>query len=454
VTGSGDGAVDALHDIALLIAAETELDRVLARVLAAVESLLGATSASVFLRSSGGAYGRRFTTLETGQPHWQDRREEVRPGGMTDTVLREGRAITVEDLQNAPNASQQAKATRSGAVLSAPLRCQEEVIGVLYANFAEQRTFTTADLHVAETLGAYAATAVRNAGLIGAERRAVARQAALLDMARALSSSLDLHHLFPAIAQHARRLLDADEVTIHRLRPDGLFQPIQRDPPAPRDAEEWEPDQFVRETIDRGRPAVRSRPSEAADVAPHRRELLHGVEVLAAVPIVTDRECLGLISLVWRRERELDSGDVDLLETIARHAAIAAQNARAHEQAIAHARLDGAIKTAQAAAHELSQPLSVIVGYSELMELEQTEAEQLRTFATLIGRAGKEASRKLDQFRRILRFVELQFGDLDPILDLARSSEPEGGARPPDPHPAPPQDAGARGRGDAESALP
>jgi GAF domain-containing protein len=435
VSGSGDGAVDALHDIALLIAAGTELDRVLARVLAAAESLLGATSASVFLRSSGSAYGRRFTTLETGQPHWQDRREEVRPGGMTDTVLREGRAVTVEDLQNAPNASQSARTTRSGAVLSAPLRCQEEVIGVLYANFAERRTFTTPDLRVAETLGAYAATAVRNAGLIAAERRATLRQAALLDMARALSSSLDLHHLFPAIAQHARRLLDADEVAIHRLRSDGLLQPIQRDPPTPRpprDAEAWEPDPFVRDTIDRSRPAVKSRPADAPDVAPHWREFLHGVEVLAAVPIVTDRECLGLISLFWRRERELDSADVDLLETIARHAAIAAQNARAHEQAIAHARLDGAIKTAQAAAHELSQPLSVIVGYSELMELEQTDAEQLRTFATLIGRAGKEASRKLDQFRRILRFVELQFGDLDPILDLARSSEPEGGARPPD----------------------
>jgi signal transduction histidine kinase len=177
---------------------------------------------------------------------------------------------------------------------------------------------------------------------------------------------------------------------------------------------------------------VKNRPSEAPDVAPRWRDYLQDVEVVAAVPIVTDRECLGLISLFWRRECELDAADVDLLETIARHAAIAAQNARAHEQAIAHARLDGAIKTAQAAAHELSQPLSVIVGYSELMELEQTDAEQLRTFATLIGRAGKEASRKLDQFRRILRFVELQFGDLDPILDLARSSEPEGGARPPD----------------------
>jgi GAF domain-containing protein len=435
VTVSGDGAVDALHEIALLIAAETELDRVLARVLGAAQSLLGAASASVFLRAAGGPQGRRFTTLETGQPHWQERQEEIRPGGMTDTVLREGRAVTVEYLQNAPNASPLAKPTRSQAVLAAPLRCQEEVIGVLYANFAEPRTFTSADLRLAETLGAYAASAVRNASLIAAERRAGARQAALLDMARALCSSLDLAHLFTAIAQHARRLLDADEVAIHRLRPDGLLQSIQRDPPgprAPRDMEPWEPDPFVRGTLDGGRPDVKHRPADDPTIAPHWREYLQSVAVVAVVPIMTDRECLGLISLFWRSERDLDPTDVDLLETIARHAAIAAQNARAHEQAIAHARLDGAIKTAQAAAHELSQPLSVIVGYSELMELDQTDAEQLRTFATLIGRAGKEASRKLDQFRRILRFVELQFGDLDPILDLARSSEPEGSARPPD----------------------
>jgi GAF domain-containing protein len=440
VTGSGDGAVDALHDIVLLIAAETEVDRVLARVLAAAESLLGAASASVFLRSTGGTHGRRFTTLETGQPHWQERSEGVRPGGLTDTVLREGRSVTVSDLQSEPNASPRASASRSRAVVATPLRCQDEVIGVLYANFDEARAFSTAEVRIAETLGATAATAVRNASLIGAERRATARQAALLDMARALSSSLDLQHLFPAIAQHARRLLDADEVSIHRLRSGGMLQAIHRDPPAAREARDgdpWEPDPFVRGTIETGRPGVKLRPSEDPEIAPHWREFLTDIAVVAAVPIVTDRECLGLISLFWRRERDLDAADVDLLETIARHAAIAAQNARAHEQAIAHARLDGAIKTAQAAAHELSQPLSVIVGYSELMELDQTDADQLRTFATLIGRAGKEASRKLDQFRRILRFVELQFGDLDPILDLARSSEPDGDARPPDVESAP-----------------
>jgi len=338
--------VDALHDIALMIAAETELDRVLARVLRATESLLGAASACVFLRDDGTTHGRRYTTLETGDPHWEARSEEVRPGGITDQVLSSGVTLASEDLQNDPRASLNAKALRSGAVLATPLRCQGEVIGVLYANFAGARALGTSERHIAETLGAHAATAVRNARLIEAERRLAERQAGLLDLARALSSPVDLHAIFEQMARHGRILLGADEVSLHRLRPDGSLFCLHQDPtPATQIEDRWLPDRFIRGVMESRTPAIVPRPAGDPDTSRRWVEHLRSVELAAAVPIQTDREVIGVMICLWRRAHEPRHVDRALLETLGRHAAIAAQTARAYEQAVSSARLDGAIKT-------------------------------------------------------------------------------------------------------------
>jgi GAF domain-containing protein len=421
------GAIEALHDLAVSIAAETELEAVLARVLSATEQLLGAVSSSAFLPARGRTHGRRFTTLETGQPHWQEENDQVRAGGMTDTVLREGRVVAIEDLQNWPNASPLAKALGSLSVLAAPMQCEGEAIGVFYANFAEQRRFTDAEVRLVEMLGAYAATALRNAQLIAAERRAVQRQAALLEMVRAVGASLDLRRVFLTMARHVRGVLGADEVSVHLLERDGRLSAVYQDPRVPepeRTHPIWEPDRFIREVIAVGQPRLKHRPVDDPETTPFWREHLLDVELAAVLPILGDGERLGLVIALWRRPAEMDASDLELLEAIVGHTAVAVQNARTHERAVAAARLDGAIKTAQSAAHELSQPLSVVVGYSELMA-DIEDPNDLRRFAGSIDRAAKELTRKVDQLRHVMRFVEQRWGSLDPILDLERSSEPD-----------------------------
>ncbi|HEV8637059.1 MAG TPA: GAF domain-containing protein [Chloroflexota bacterium] len=244
--------VSTLHEIGLLIAAETEIERALERVLRATQEQLGAASASVLLWDRQTGRGRRFTALTADEPGWEEGDETVHPGGLTETVLRDGRAVATEDAAADPPAPT-GLGGRSGAVLAGPLRCDDDVLGVLYANFDRPRRFDARARRLIEILGGYAATAVRNSRLIEA------------------------------------------------------------------------------------------------------------------------------------------------------------------------ARLDGAIKTAQAAAHELSQPLAVVVGYAELIQ-DCVEPEDVRRYASLVNRAALDAAARLDKFRNVVRFVELQFGDLDPILDLDRSA--------------------------------
>jgi GAF domain-containing protein len=242
--------VNALHAIGLLIAAETELEPALERVLRATQEQLGATAASIVLWDRQSDRRRRFSVANADPPRWEEGEPPPRPDGLVETVMRGGAVAALED-----GASDQLPAGErpAGAALAAPIVGDAEVLGVLYASFRRPRRFDTRRRRLIEVLGGYAAAAVLN----------------------------------------ARRV-------------------------------------------------------EAA-------------------------------------------------------------------------RLEGAIRTGQAAAHELSQPLAVVVGYAELIQ-DCTEPEDIRRYASLVNRAALDAAAKLDKFRNVVRYVELQFGDLDPILDLERSA--------------------------------
>ncbi len=151
-----------LHTMAQRITAGLSLDDVLAAVLRAVERLLGASSASIFLARQGNLIAdRRFTTRNTGEPHW-DTHTRVRPDGLTMTVLKTGQPIIVEDAttdQRVVDAGR--RQSRSFVVM--PIRHDDRIVGVLYANWRDPRTPRPADLRLLETLAAYGAIAIDNA---------------------------------------------------------------------------------------------------------------------------------------------------------------------------------------------------------------------------------------------------------------------------------------------------
>ncbi len=151
-----------LHAVAQRITAGLSLDDVLASVLRAVEKVLDASSASIFLAGPGGTVGtRRFTTRNTGQPHWDDH-VQTRPDGLTATVLRSGEPAVVEDGLRDPRTSGIGKGDNRTFV-AMPIRYQDRTLGVLYANWRERRRIASRDLRLVETLATYGAIAVRNA---------------------------------------------------------------------------------------------------------------------------------------------------------------------------------------------------------------------------------------------------------------------------------------------------
>jgi GAF domain-containing protein len=151
-----------LHTMAQRITAGLSLDDVLAAILRAVERLLGASSASIFLAQQGDLVAdRRFTTRNTGEPHWDDH-TRVRPDGLTSTVLKTGEPIIVEDATNDPRVSDNSR-TRSRSFAVVPIRYGDRSVGVLYVNWRDPRKPRPGDLRLLETLAAYGAIAIDNA---------------------------------------------------------------------------------------------------------------------------------------------------------------------------------------------------------------------------------------------------------------------------------------------------
>ena len=155
---------DELDPVVRGITAGLSLDDALAGVLRAVEHLLAASSASIFLVEPDGTISpRRFTTRRTGEPHWDDH-ANLRSGGITHTVLRTAVAIAIGDTSADPRTSNIAQPDRPSLV-AVPIRGEDKVIGVLYANWREPHAAASEDVSLLERLAAYGAIAIENARL-------------------------------------------------------------------------------------------------------------------------------------------------------------------------------------------------------------------------------------------------------------------------------------------------
>lgn len=154
-----------LHVVARKITAGLSLEEGLSAVIRAVEKLLGAASASVYLAEPSGLLPeRRYTTRYTGEPHWEDRRNRISRHGPTATALRTGKPVVIDDLQSEVDL-RQFDSEDIRTVAAVPVFHDERIIGVLYANWSTRRRCDRSDIQLLETLAAYGAVAIENARL-------------------------------------------------------------------------------------------------------------------------------------------------------------------------------------------------------------------------------------------------------------------------------------------------
>ena len=226
------------------------------------------------------------------------------------------------------------------AYLGVPLLVGERRYGILTLLFPDQRTFGAGDLELVETIAAQAALAVANARAYAESRRRAEQLAALVDIDRLVSGSLDPRAVLEATAQATARLLDVVDVQLWlhdpaldvlRLGARMLAGEALASVAVPVEGS------LLGRVLHSGEPSVVARVADEPlwrDVAPSAARAASGL----FVPFAHQDRPLGVLVALSARERTFGDEAVRLAQALAAQAAAAIENARLYEEAQQQAR--------------------------------------------------------------------------------------------------------------------
>ncbi len=426
---------NALYTLTRQVASLLDLEEILDLVVSSAINLTGAEEGSLMLldQSSGELYLRASRYLSEATA----RKTRVR---VTDTlmgrVVQSGRPI----MMSAEELVRVQSSYLVKSILSVPMLFAERVTGVLsVANRRSGRKFSEHEVHLLSTLADSAAIAIEHAQLFSEVRRRASELAALIEIDRHISSTLDLTVVLERIAAHAQELLTADDSEVYLLEPDG--QTLRAIVALGDYAEEIKAKPLQ---LGQGIVGVVAQSGVAEMVNDTDRDprsvVIPGTpldhESLVCAPLVFKEKLLGVMTAVRSGDHPaFQTRDLEFLSGLAGQAAIAIENARLF--ASERERVAELLRTLekqreldrmrsefiQNISHELRTPLAIVRGYAELLdsgELGSLPAEQQASVAVMARRT-RMLSKMLDDLLAILT-AESGDGAHQPI-DLKQLAE-------------------------------
>jgi HD-GYP domain-containing protein (c-di-GMP phosphodiesterase class II)/putative methionine-R-sulfoxide reductase with GAF domain len=259
--------------------------------------------------------------------------------GAAGRVAETGKPVMVDDYRTWPGGAAIYGVDQPFvSVLSVPMLWQARVIGVIHIlDNSRPKAFTKADLRLLTQFANQAAVAVENISLFEAAERRRQEAAAIAEVSRDISASLQLDVVLERISAHAKELLraqtsavylyEAEKGRMRAIAAHGLeATEIKNDPLILGDGilgdiALHKVGEIVNDNIDDPRVKI----VEGTQAYEH--------EHIMGVPLQTRDQLTGLI-VVWRigLGEEFLSPDLDFLTSLARQAAIAIENARLFEE--------------------------------------------------------------------------------------------------------------------------
>ncbi len=357
----------------------------------------------------GAAYGPEG---EMEKPYASPRKE-----GLTYTVAKTGTPIVVPDIRK-HELFKNAPSTWKGSIISLPLKIGNRVVGVMNISRTKPNSFSEKELRIWKLFSNHAAVSIENARLIEAEREKNKQLNALRSALVAINSSLNLSEVFDNILNQIKKVIYYDSASIVLIHEDRVHVIAGKDLPNNKNAigKSYKISELERTMIRTKKPII----LKDASKNPYFKGWGNTTYVRGwlAVPLISEDEIIGFITIDNKKPDAYSSQDAELAMNFAHHAAIAVKNAMLHEnleekikaleeyqsRLVQSEKLAAIGKLVAGVAHELNNPLTSIMGITEMLIEEITEEET----AKLLNQLLRETERSARIVKNLLDFAREQ----------------------------------------------
>ena len=429
----------ALYEISRELAAAEDTDQIFALLVNEAIGLLGVEAAGIRLLEGGELVVRAQTESAASVLT----RTRIRlTQGLSGAVVISGRPVIIPDIAEDPRID---PADRQGALaqglhgcMGVPLHIQGRVIGCLNVYAMGRRQFTPEEVSLLSVLGDHASLAIHKARLYAESRAQKEEATKLYEVTAHLTATLDVDSVMDQIVAKTVSLLgcDASGVWVPDEARGGLafLRGLNLTAGHSRDLVLKFGEGVAGRAFQQRRPV--STADRLNDPTLHYRPAVDqvfqaGPRAYLAVPIAVRDEVLGVLMAYFFEPHQFSEKEIQLLSSLAAHAAIAMDNARHYEEVkLQQSRLaqifdstsdgmllvapDGRVETANRRAGDLlAIKAAQLVGIqlTELIAWHRAEGPDYdRMFAALRAivddsERGSEGDLELRALRRILHWV-------------------------------------------------